>query len=56
MSIIIIHHGCNNPIYNVHKNVGVQYTQQNTVLCCYTSPRISRLRQPQVAVSALLEG
>ena len=24
--------GYNNPMYNVHKNVGVRYTQQNTYM------------------------
>ena len=36
MGIMIAYHGHNNDydnlVYNVHKNVGVHYTQQNTVL------------------------
>ena len=36
MGIMITYHGYNNkynyPMYNMHKNVGGHYTQQNTVL------------------------
>ena len=31
MGIMIRCHGYNNPHYNVHKNMGVHYTWQNTV-------------------------
>ena len=31
MGMMITYHGCNNPVYNAHKNVGAHYTRQNTV-------------------------
>ena len=30
MGIMITYHGYNNPLYNMHRKVGVHYTQQNT--------------------------
>ena len=32
MGIMSTYHGCNSPVYNVHKTVGVHYTQENTVV------------------------
>ena len=31
MVVMITYHGYNNLIYNVHKNMSVHYTQQNTL-------------------------
>lgn len=31
VSIMIACHGCNNPRYNVHKNVGAHYTREHVI-------------------------
>ena len=42
MGILIIYHGYNNPMYNVHKNMSAHYTQQNTVITTESTTNITR--------------